>query len=286
MIKIADIPPPTQLFDANWIGSFVQNNLIVLVVIGLCIFLAFTYLKVSSRTPKIISRSDIEKKKRIDELQPNSNTITEYKLDADGRTLVNLTKYNDLFYGVKYLGKITNIGNRLEYPEIAKKKLSAKYEDVKKIINNPDTTFAQADQSNKEYEQLKIEIEQSADVIYELVYRPVWFMNFTNPFKIELLRIFKSSLIMDRSKGQLVINPTVSIDKKGGFYYDVPNEKRNLNWINESIHKHDYEDLASFYFVESQKRATLDLSYAHEMAMKEKDLQVELARKRGKMSSI
>ena len=274
------------MFDANAIGSFIQNNLLLLVVIGLGIFVLFTYIKISSKTPKIISRSEVEKKKRIDELAPNSNTITEYRQGADGKNLVNLTNYNDLFYGVKYLGKITNIGNRIEYPEIAKRKLNAKYEDVKKIIDNPETTFAQADAANKEYETLKQEVEKNADIIYEIVYRPVWFMTFTNPFKIELLRIFKTSLIMDKSKGQLVIDPTVSIDKKGGFYYDVSNEKRNLNWINEMIHKHDYEDLASFYFVESQKRATLDLEYAHEMSLKEKDLQVELARKRGKMSSI
>ena len=48
----------------------------------------------------------------------------------------------------------------------------------------------------------------------------------------------------------------------------------------------DMENMGTEYYVESQKKSVIDTTYAHEMAMKEKELQIELAKKRGKQTSI
>jgi hypothetical protein len=233
------IPEPSASY--SW-STFIQQNLYVLIGIIAIVFIVFYFVRIRTKKPTIISRNEIEKQKRIKELQHNSRLISEEVILPDGNKSINYREFKSLFHGIKFLGSITNIQPR---------------------ISNPDK-----------------------EMIYEIVFKPRWFLSLTNPFKKDLLRIFKDCLILDKAKGQIVIEPTVSIDSTLGYYYDVPNELQHLNWINEQIFKHDKEDNASFYFVESQKRATFDLDYAHDMGMKEKELQIELAKKRGKMTSI
>jgi uncharacterized membrane protein len=247
---------PQELYGTtglvNTFGNFIQNNFIWIVGLIIVGFVVAMLFKGKSKTAKIISRSQVERQKRISELSQNRNTVGDVEkmnfLDDDGNQIsvgvdsLKEVQYNILFHGSKFLGKITNIGFRFTNP-------------------------------NKER-------------VFEIVYNPKWFWEFANPFKKELLRIYEKSLILNKARNSMVILPTVSIDSHLGLFYDVPFEINHVNWINERLFEHDKEDLSSFYYVESQKRSTFDLEFAHAMAMKEKELQIELARKKGKMSTI
>jgi hypothetical protein len=165
---------------------------------------------------------------------------------VDGNTGFDYSTFNSLFHGVKYLGQIMNIAMREEK-------------------SNP---------------------EGEARQVLEMVFKPPIFMGISDPFKKDLIRVYKTEVILDKSKKAIVILPQTTIDYKLGFYYDVPNEEKHYNWINENLNKTDMESNTSIYYVEGQKRSTFDYEFAQQMALKEKELQIELARKRGKMTSL
>ncbi len=72
-----------------------------------------------------------------------------------------------------------------------------------------------------------------------------------------------------------------------GIYYDKQNEPTNrIAIIGDGILKTDFNNLASIYFAKAQEQATYDPERAHALALKEKEIQVEMAKRRGKLTSI
>jgi hypothetical protein len=280
---MADLADPAQMFDVNNMGAFLQQNIVWFALIGILAFIIYYFVSFSSKKPKIISRADVEKKKRIDSLAINSNEITETIENQDGTKSNSAVKYKDLFHGMRWLGSIKNIGRRIEIDDKQRPILKTLEEKLEKIKDDPNSTLKEKKDAETQIEEF---IEKHGENVFEIVYNPPLILNFANTLKKELIRIYKKSLIFDKSKGNIVIKPEISIDRHLGYYYDVANEPTHLNWFNQNLFKNDKEDLSSFYFVESQKKSTLDLKNAADMAMKEKELQLELARKRGKMSSI
>lgn len=233
---------PEAQYGVNAIGSFIQSNLFYLVGLAVIVYIAYDFIKIRSKKPKIISRSIIEKQKRIDELKYNKATIP-FKKVVNGHDEIFYPTFKNLFHGQNWLGKITSIACR---------------------VGNPDN-----------------------ELFLEIVFSPAWFGKLASPFKKDIVRVSENSIEpIAENQNSIQIKPEITLDSHMGLFYDVPSEEKHLNFINETLFKHDSEELASQYYVESQKKSTLDLDYAHEMAMKEKDLQIELAKKRGKMSSI
>jgi hypothetical protein len=229
------------------IYAFIQHNFIYIIVAGIGIFLFYEFVLKGGgkQKPKVIIRSDLEKKRRIEELKYNGRVIpikarilNLEKNKYNEETFYPIIKY--LWHGTKLIGSISNICIKEENP--------------------------------------------TNEIFYEVIFKPIWFWKFTNPFsnKKEIIRLSSNNIEpLNRNKNFIDIMPEVSLDMHMGTYYDVPNEKKNINLINENIWKHDKEANSSFYEVESQKRATFDIETAAQLDLKEKEIQAELIRKKG-----
>ena len=226
--------------------SFINanQNYVLFGVALVGVFIVYELFKGGGKEkPKIISRSDLEKRRRIEELKYNKRTFPiKVKIGDKEDTLLPVIK--TIWHGDKCLGNVLGISERI---------LKA---------GNPAT-----------------------EIFYEIVFKPLWFGRFTNPFskKKEIIRIAKTSFETPSNgkEGFIDIKEEVSLDAHMGVFYDVPNEEKHLNWITDELYKHDKEANASFYEVESQKRATFDINLAGELDKKEKEIQAELARKKG-----
>jgi hypothetical protein len=99
--------------------------------------------------------------------------------------------------------------------------------------------------------------------------------------------ISKKAIEMSYGDKTIYIDERVITDWYFGIYYDLSMKKELTEHIvNDNVFKTDLENLASIYFAKSQEQSTFTPDYAHDMAMREKELQIELAKKRGKMTSI
>lgn len=242
----------------NPIVAFLLNHLEIWVILGISIFAIWFFARHFSKKgkPKVISRAALEKSRRIEELKYNKrNWILKKKYRILDRKTGNEIEKEDIFYpeikklwhGGKLLGIVVNIHNREENP--------------------------------------------SKERFVEIVFRPaIWFGKYAKPFsKVkDIIRFNENELepIQNERQRFLEIKPDVSIDAHMGEYYDVPNEEKHRNWINENMWKHDKEANSSFYEVESQKRATFDLDIAAQLDMKEKEIQAELAKRKGFAESV
>jgi hypothetical protein len=243
---------------ANPIIVFLLDHLEIWILLVISLFAIWYFARHFSKKnkPQVISRAALEKTRRLEELKYNSRHIIlkkKYKI-LNEKTGTEIEK-EDIFYpeiqriwhGRKLLGIVTNIYSREENP--------------------------------------------SKEKFIEIVFRPsVWFDTWANPFssKKDIIRLNENELepITNEFQKHLSIKPDVSIDSHMGEYYDAPNEEKHKNWINEQMWKHDKEANSSFYEVESQKRATFDLNTAAQLDLKEKEIQAELARKKGYSESV
>jgi len=128
--------------------------------------------------------------------------------------------------------------------------------------------------------------------VIEMVIKPALLSKFKieNPFAKEMcVMIDKKNTDYEKIafSNELSITDRVTFDNVHGIFYDRSMETELAEHIkNDAIFRTDLEQLAAIYYVASQEQSTFDPQYAHEMAMKEKELQIELARKRGKQTSI
>lgn len=130
----------------------------------------------------------------------------------------------------------------------------------------------------------KIETGKNKKIVQILV-SPLLFGKIPNPFaKTQCYQIGENS--MKRSLIEWNIKSWIGMDYIFGVYYDE-NTIENTDIIkNDNIMRTDLNQIASIYYVKSQEQSTFDPAYAHQMALKEKELQIELARKKGKAETI
>ena len=120
----------------------------------------------------------------------------------------------------------------------------------------------------------------------------------TNPFaKSKVIEVEKSKQVIvweedgsmtPKESNKLRINGEIAITQYQGIYYTIgKNEDLMIDNIrNFDTFKTDINNLASIYFVKSQEQSTYAPQYAHELALKEKEIQLEMAKKKGKMETI
>lgn len=133
--------------------------------------------------------------------------------------------------------------------------------------------------------------ETKISPILEMVVKPVINLGIkiTNPFMNEICILVGSETIldMDRATSTITIDEKVTFEKVFGIFYDRKFEPEMLEYIKvNTVMRTDLENLGSEYYVEAQKNSVLERDRGYHMAMAEKELQTELARKRGKQSSI
>jgi len=122
-------------------------------------------------------------------------------------------------------------------------------------------------------------------LIDQFVVKPILFGKIPNPFtKSRVFQIGVDS--MDISNFKFVIKPYTYLDYYFGVYYDEDTKAHTEIIKNDNVIRTDLNQLASIYFVKSQEQSTYDPVHAHALALKEKELQIELAKKRGKAETI
>jgi len=113
-------------------------------------------------------------------------------------------------------------------------------------------------------------------------------LQITNPLgKVMPMQINKEFIKIDPFNKTMNIPEYVYLDYYFGIYYDKQTEDIQTAFIkNDQLFRTDLNQIASVYFAKSQEQATFDPEHAHQLAMKEKEIQVELAKKSGKITAI
>jgi hypothetical protein len=111
-------------------------------------------------------------------------------------------------------------------------------------------------------------------------------LGFANPFsKPQAYQI--NNKYISRMGNKLYMPKWLAIDKYFGKYYDVATLNTHHRIIlRDDVLRTDIEEMASIYFAKSQEQSTFDPEHAHSMAMREKELEIELAKKKGQQESI
>jgi hypothetical protein len=126
--------------------------------------------------------------------------------------------------------------------------------------------------------------------VVQMVVRPplIGFIKIANPLaRLICLQLNDSELIKDAGAHEIVIPPHITLDYLFGIYYDASLEEQHTDFIKQdNLFRSDMNEIASIYFAKSQEQSTFDPVRAHELALKEKELQIEMAKKTGKTTSI
>lgn len=135
---------------------------------------------------------------------------------------------------------------------------------------------------------------------YTMIVEPmlIKLLKIINPFaKKQILEVEKSGQILSffdsggstpKQTNKLIIREGVAITSYMGIYYTIgKNEATMVDNIRQfDTFKTDLNNLSSIYFVKSQEQSTYAPQYAHELAMKEKEIQLMMAQKKGKLETI
>jgi hypothetical protein len=216
-------------------------------VLGLLVLYFFTQ---SKKKDIRIDRASIEKKKRIKELAYNG-------------PYVGTARYDWIKHGRLNIGKPVHIAPQ--------------------IISVPKTLqIKMKDEIGQEYTIDKEIYEAKEGDDLEIVFRPALFGRFANPLKdLQLLRISKDEAFLDSSEHLIVISPKVTIDGFFDQYYTLPEAENKRNTIMAHLYKTEAQTLGNEVYTESQKRSTITREGGLAMALKDKEIQAELA-KRGR----
>lgn len=137
--------------------------------------------------------------------------------------------------------------------------------------------------------------------IITMVIKPTLFKNWkiVNPFgKSQIIMVENNREVIQKTMikakdgfklgNDLTITDSIGITNYFGIYHTLNDKEEKMvkNIRNLDVFKTDINNLASIYFVKSQEQSTYAPEYAHQLAMKEKELQIELAKKKGKMETI
>jgi hypothetical protein len=112
----------------------------------------------------------------------------------------------------------------------------------------------------------------------------------SNPFSKSQPFLLENNdkIVQIRSKKEIIIPEFMGSDNIFGYYYAIDKDSKSKieNVIDYHLLKTDFNLQASRYFVKSQEQCVYSPEMALELAKKEKEIQLELAKKRGKSESI
>lgn len=128
--------------------------------------------------------------------------------------------------------------------------------------------------------------------VTQLVVRPLLLnigrIRLSNIFtKLQCFQIATKHIQKDLGDETLFVDDWIHFDKYFGVYYDGSQERDHTNIIKEdNILRTDLNELASIYFVKAQEQSTYNPDYAHRLALEQKKIEVELAKRKGKAETI
>lgn len=126
----------------------------------------------------------------------------------------------------------------------------------------------------------------------KMLVKPVW-----TPLKIPFgktipIIIDSNQIVSKQAKGKfkedyMSVPANTHFDSAFGIYYNKEDEMKNrIAIIHDGILRQDLNNLASVYFAKSQEQATFDPDHAHQLAMREKEIQLEMSKRRGQLTQI
>ena len=95
--------------------------------------------------------------------------------------------------------------------------------------------------------------------------------------------------VMAYPEGNTIKLPAwVTFDSFMGIYYgsSLTEETHKNVIIDNNLFRSTAQQIASTFFSKSQEQSTFDPEHAHALALKEKELQIQLAAKKGQVTSI
>lgn len=237
-------------FSFDSLLDFVFKNIFYFVAIGIIVYYIKDYLRVKSSF-KTLSRSEIERGKFIERMIPNKMPVKTHFYK--GKTNLGLiTHYKEFEY---------------EFKESSGKKPSKK-----------GNVSIEEDQDKKPIKKESIQIIQ-------MLVKPVLLGSLANPFaKVNVFQI--NGKYLEKYPNKYCIPNHIYLDKLWGIYYDETTNAHTELMKNDNIMRTDLNQIASIYFVKSQEQSTYDPIHAHALAMKERELQIELAKKKGQSETI
>jgi hypothetical protein len=135
--------------------------------------------------------------------------------------------------------------------------------------------------------------------VFTITFKPLLLSNpvkIVNPIaKTKPIVVDNATVIMTKDEynnvietDKIVIKESVAVTQYQGIFYTVGKNEELIkdNIRNFDTFKTDINNLASIYFVKSQEQSTYQPQYAHELALKEKEIQLMMAQKKGKMETI
>lgn len=249
--------------------KFIFDNIWIFVILGLGIYFFREYFNFKKKTTyKVVDREEVERLKYIEAMKlntPPKNAKFLYRGD-----MKNI-----------YIGN----GN-------GQVKISERWENFIRIG---------IIQSYLEYEQIPIKtVEKEGIVRYEeekdekpmkligMVIKPCLFWKIANPFKKAFPVIIENNQDIFREGNKIIIPSAYGFDKLLGYYYmmgeSIKPKIRNIH--DARILVQDHNLMASRYWAKGQEQAVYSPQVAEQMMQLEKQLQIELAKKRGQQQTL
>jgi len=258
--------------------AFIFNNIFYIVGLGLIIFVLWSYLKISKRTKfTIIDRRKIEKANFIEEMK--YNVASKYKLLFKGKQLIGkISHYAEGVVDVKGQSPV-NIMKIVFKPTFRSLPFVKPFTKPEALMIQDDTiTPKKSKEIEKRLEEFnqKLETEKDEKKKMKLVDEKMDYMISITP-----------SIVKDNGFKRIIISDERSINYYFGIYLDDKNpDLHSRNVIDTRVLKTDVEQLASRYFTKSQEQCVYSPEMAHQFALKERELAIELAKAKGKRESI
>lgn len=246
------------------IMKFFFDNIFFFLMMGFFGFIAVTYFKFGKRIKyKIIDRDEVERLKFLDAMR--FNKTSKYYALYHAKLMMNNggSVLNKNYQVWSNFEKIGNIESYLEFEQVP----------IKMIEKEGKITY------------LENTNEPPMKLIGMAIKKPL-FWRIPNPFaKAQPMLIENNDemIMKDETNHQIVIPEELGFDKFMGYYYMIAeNVKPKLrNVLDARILTTDFSLMASRYFSKSQEQCVYSPEAALQMATKQTELNIELAKRRG-----
>ncbi len=287
--------------------NFVFQNIFWFIFLGVGFFLIWNYFRIKQKKTVIVNRSNVERLNFIERMKFNPSTT--FKWLYKGFTETNNPHKN--YKGKVFLGKIThytetivpNTDNKFKISDEQFKKFKKEIKDLQDLVKDQYSKIMKKEY--KDFEIAKTEYHKTRQLLIDkvayikktrlkiasIVLKPMVIksLNIANPFKkVQILQFEIDSNIAFKNKDSIFINETVALTNYLGIYHQIGESQKMIidNIRDNDIILTDLNNLGSIYFSKSQEQSTFDPVYAHSLALAEKNLQIEMARKKGKVDTI
>lgn len=126
--------------------------------------------------------------------------------------------------------------------------------------------------------------------ITQILVKPmlVKLLNIPRPFSKTMPMQLQFELLTPTSPVDLQMPSWITFDYFMGIYYgsSLSEESHKNVIIDNNLFRSTAQQIASTFFSKSQEQSTFDPEHAHALALKEKELQIQLAAKKGQVTSI